>query len=273
MEQNVTYKLKQRIQAGEKIFSTLIGNGNDPEKTVRALKEFGYDYIMVDNEHCLVGKETIYHYIRAAKEVSIPILIRPEDKIAYIRYYLNSGANGIMLPHLDTVEEAIHAVHESYYPPIGHRGSAIGLSPYLVDFQSPTEVPYLALTEYINNNTMVIPQTESLENISNLRTILRLEGIDFPVVGTKDLALDIGSINPKHLMSEMISTDIMTEKLKLIAKICKEAGKPAGVGGFSPKVCAKWAKEGYTIFELGFVQDGNVEKVKILIEEARSLMS
>ena len=272
MGTNATYNLKMKLQAGEKVFGQLIGPGGDPGETVKALKDLGDDYFMLELEHSLMNKETIFEYIRVSREMDMPILMRTEDKAAYFRCYLDAGVNGLMLPLVHSVEEAAHAVNMSYFPPIGHRGTAIGLSPYLVDFQNLTEVPFLTLTEYINNNTVLFPQTESLENISNLRRILSLEGITGTIVGPFDLALDIGGIDPKALAAEIVTTDIVEEKLREIVKICKKAGKVAGIGGFTPEVLAKWAKEGYQLFLIGYILDGNVEKQRPVIEETRALI-
>jgi len=273
MQKNVTYDFKAELQAGERKFGQLIGPGNDPAATVRALKHFGYDFIMVDLEHSLVCKETVYSYIRAAREMAMPVLIRPEENTAHFRCYLDAGVNGLMLPQVNTLEEAKHVINQAYMPPIGHRGSGIGTSPYLHDFQNFAEVPYLAITEYINNNTLVFPQTESLQGIGNLPDILRLEGITGTIVGCFDLVLNIGNINPKALRGEVLTTHLMEERIRQIAKICKEAGKVAGIGSFPPKGLAKWAKEGYQLFLIGYVIDGNVESLRPLITEAKSLMS
>lgn len=272
MEKNVTYKLKLKMQAGERVFGQTIGPGGDPEKTVRALKDFGFDFIMMENEHSLVDKETIFEYIRASRKMDIPILMRPEENFANFRCYLDAGVNGLMLPQVNTVEEAVRAVNQAYFPPIGHRGSGIGLSPYLLDFQNRDEVPLLTLIEYINNNTVVFPQTESLEGISNLPRILRQEGVTGTIVGANDLALGIGGIDPKALMSELTATDVMEEKLRQIVKICKDADKVAGIGGFAPKGLAKWAKEGYQLLMVGNVIDGNVDNLKVGIEEVKFLL-
>ena len=272
MELNATYKLKSKMQSGKKVFGPLLGPGNEPGQTVKALKDFGYDFIMVDLEHSLVNKETIYSYIRSAREMDIPFLMRPEEKTAHFRCYLDAGVNGVMIPQLNTVEEAVYAINQSYFPPIGHRGCGIGINPYLLDFQSPAEVPLVTLTEYINNNTVVFVMTESLENISNLRRILSLEGVTGTIVGTFDLAFDIGGIDPKALMPEAITTAFVEERLRQVAKICKDAGKVAGIGGFQPKGCARWAKEGYQLFILGYVIDGNVDNLRPLIEEASALV-
>lgn len=76
--------MNMKMQSGKKVFGPLIGPGNEPEQTVRALKDFGYDFIMVDLEHNLVHKETIYAYVRASREMDIPLLMRPEDKEAFV---------------------------------------------------------------------------------------------------------------------------------------------------------------------------------------------
>jgi len=268
---NATYNMKLKLQAGEKVFGQLVGPGGDPQKTVKALRDLGDDFVMLELEHSLVNKETVFEYIHVCREMDMPLLMRTEDKAAYFRCYLDAGVNGLMLPLVDTVEEAAHAVNMSYFPPIGHRGTGIGLSPYLIDFQNLTEVPFLTITEYINNNTVLFPQTESLENISNLHRILSLEGITGTIVGPFDLAINIGGIDPKALAAEIVTTDIVEGKLRQIVKICQDAGKVAGIGGFLPKDLAKWAKEGYNLLVVGYVLNGNVESLRPLIEEARTL--
>ncbi|MFC1916437.1 HpcH/HpaI aldolase/citrate lyase family protein [Chloroflexota bacterium] len=273
MEKNVAYNFKKRLQAGEIVFGQTIGPGNDPGKTVQALKDFGFDFIIMDCEHSLLNKETVFEYIRASRKLDIPILLRPEEKNAFFRCYLDAGVNGLMVPQVNTVEEAIYVVEQSCFPPIGHRGSGIGLSPYLLDFQNPAEMPLLDMTEYINRNMILLPQTETLESISNLRRILSLDGITGTIVGIHDLTIDICGIPPKALRSELVTSDIVEEKLKQIAQICKETGKVAGLAGLAPKVLAKWAREGYQLFLLGYVIDGNVASLRPRIEEMKSLLS
>ena len=272
MEKNVTYNLKLKLKAGEKVFGTLMGPENDAERTVMALKEFGFDFFIVDLEPFLVDRKTVYPYIRAAKEAGISMWIRPESKLSVLGCFVDSGVSGLMIPRVNTVEEARYIVNQVYFPPIGHRGNSIGDNPYLIDLQSPDEIPFLALTEYVNNNTIVLPQTESVESISNLRHILSLEGIIGTLVGTWDLSLDIGNSSPKAMLSEIIASDVVVDTLRQVVKICKDAGKVAGIGGYQPKGYAKWAKEGYQLFLLGDVVDGNVNNLQPLIEEARSLI-
>jgi 2-keto-3-deoxy-L-rhamnonate aldolase RhmA len=262
--------LKSKMKSGKNVLGPLVGPGNDPETTVRTVKDWGCDFLMMDLEHCLIDKETVYAYVLQAHEMDIPLLMRPDEKTSHFRAYLDSGVNGLMAPHLDTVEEAVYLVNQSYFPPIGHRGS--GMSKYILDFQSPAEIPYLELAEYVNNNTVVFSMTEGLENIGNLHRILDLEGITGTIVGTFDLAWEVGHIDPKAMMPDVITTPAMEETLKQIVKICKEKKKVAGIGGLQTKALPKWAKEGYQLFILGRVSDGEADRLRPLIEEAKALV-
>ena len=272
MALNATLNLKKKMQAGKIVFGQTIGPGNDPEKTVQALKSYGYDFIMMENEHSLVNKETVYEYIGASRKMELPILLRPEEKDANYRCFMDAGVNGLMMPGVNTVEDALFAVNQCYFPPIGHRGTGIGMSPYLLDGQNAGEMLLSDICEYVNDNVVLFPQTESLQCISNLHHILSLEGITGTIVGANDLMLDIYGTPPKMLRSEMATAKPVEDRLREIARICQQAKKVAGIGGFAPKGLARWAKEGYTLFMLGNVMDNNYEKLKPGIEEMKSLL-
>jgi len=215
VRQDIGYGLKQRLREGKRAFGPLIGPGNDPEPTVEAIREIGYDYFMIDNEHSLVGL---------------------------------------------------------FFPPIGHRGSGIGMSPYLLDGMDVTTTPLAAMTEYANHNMLLFPQTESLTAVKNLSHILALEGVAGTIVGTNDLALDIGDYRSDMLRPTINSQPCIEERLYEVLEACRTAGKVAGVGGFTPKGCVKWAHEGFQFFTLGYVRDNNVQRLKPVLDEARSLI-
>lgn len=276
MRKNVTKDFKARLKAGDRLFCAMMGPGNDPDKTVAALKEYGYDYVILDNEHSLVGKESIYRYIRACHENELPLIMRPEEKTDSFRCYLDSGVNGMMLPQVDTVEQAAYGVNQSYFPPIGHRGAGLGMSPYLLNEQKPAEMRLLEMLEYVNDNTMLFPMMESLEGISNLSHILKLEGVTGTLVGGNDLTIDIifktGQISPDALRSEIMNNSYVLERVKKIAEICKKAGKVAGIGGYPPKAYVERAKEGYQLFTVAYVANDSVEKIRPLLAEVKGLM-
>jgi 4-hydroxy-2-oxoheptanedioate aldolase len=273
MALNVTRKFKEHLQKGGIAYGQTIGPGNDPDKTVKALKNFGFHFIMMENEHSLLDKETIYQYMRCAREYELPIWLRPEENFANWRCFLDAGVNCLMLPQTDTAEQAALAVSKAYFPPIGNRGSGIGLSPYLLDGQDPEQMPLRAVLDYVNNNTALFPQTETLRAIGNLTRILSIDGITGTMVGTNDLVIDIGEFSPTALRKETVVTPFIEAKLREILRICKATGKAAGIGGFGVKGLSKWAKDGYQLFSLGYVINGNVDALKPKIDEMKDLVA
>lgn len=272
MQVDIGFNFKQRLMTGAKVFGPLIGPGNEPATTVAAMKNIGFDFFMIDNEHSLVSKETIYTYIRLAREHGLPIMMRPEECTANFRPYLDSGIQGLMVPQVDCAEQAIAVLNQCYFPPLGRRGSGIGMSPYLLDGMDVATTPLATMLEYVNRNVILMPQTESLAAVKDLPRTLKLEGITGTVVGTHDLALDIGDYKSGMLRGEVNSQPFIEEKLRQVADACQAAGKIAGMGGFAPKGYARWAREGYQFFTLGYIRDHNVEKCRALLHEARSLI-
>jgi 2-keto-3-deoxy-L-rhamnonate aldolase RhmA len=272
VKQDLVHDFKQRLTSGAKVFGPLIGPNNEPETTVAAIKNIGFDFFMIDNEHSMVGKEAIYQYIRLAREYELPIMMRPEDTNASARAYLDAGIQGLMVPQVDTVEQALFAVNQCYYPPVGRRGAGIGMSPYLLDGMDAATTPLQTMVDYVNRNVILMPQTESLVGIKELPRKLALNGITGTVVGTHDLALDIGDFKPGMLRSEVNSQPFIEEKLREVVDICRAAGKIAGMGGFAPKGYAKWAREGFQFFTLGYVRDHNVEKSRVMLQEVKDLI-
>ncbi len=272
MKQDIAYEFKKSLEGGKKVFGPLIGPGNDPESTVAAIKDIGFDFFMVDNEHSMVGKDVIYRYIGLAREYELPILMRPEANDSHYGPYLDSGIQGLMLPQIDHAEEATGAVTRSYFPPIGRRGWGVGMSPYLLDGMDANAAPLLDLLDYVNRNLLLFPQTESVLAVKSLPRILDLDGITGTIVGTNDLTLDIGDIPAGMSRMEANRRPVVEEKLLAVVESCRKAGKVAGMGGFAPTGYARWAKEGYQWFNLGYIRDNNAEKFRTSLEEAHDLI-
>ena len=272
MKKNVGFDFKKRLQSGESVIGQMIGPKNDPDKTVRALQSIGYDFGCIDNEHSLVGKETIFEYIRVARELEMPIIMRPEEKTDNFRPYLDAGINGLMVSDIETVEEAIFAVNQAYFPPIGHRGMGVNMSPYLLDGQNANDMTLFEITEYVNNNAMVFPIIESEASIRELHRILRIEGVTGISVGPNDFVLSMHQLPPKVKRSELFTSEAVEARFTQIINMCKEVGKPAGMGALTPQGFMKWAKQGFRMFVLGYVIDNNAESLKPRVEELRALL-
>ena len=99
---------------------------------------------------------------------------------------IEAGVMGVIFPHIDTKEQALHAIREVKYPPVGNRGFGDSARASKFGFL-PTE----QFLDYVNENVMVIGMIESREGIRNLDEILST-GIDVLRIGAKDLSLDMG---------------------------------------------------------------------------------
>lgn len=147
----------------------------------------GFDYVFIEGEHFPYNIETAENVIRACQlGGAVPVMRIPSHEDGLILQLLEAGIMGIIFPHIDTKEQAVHAVNEVKYAPKGHRGFG--------DAARASRYGFIPTKEYlncVNENVMVIGMIESQEGIRNLDSILT-SGIDILRVGAKDLSLDMG---------------------------------------------------------------------------------
>ena len=182
-----TNRLKERLAAGETAIGPLL-SFNSPE-----LVEFcglaGFDFVLIDAEHNLVGPENCQQLVRAAEVAEITPLVRvPKNDQVTILGYLETGVAGVMVPHVRTVEDAAAAVRAVKYPPEGGRSAAGSSRPAGYGLVQSAADYFRAA----NAQTMVIPLVEEVEGFRNLEAIGRTPGVDLLFLGDGDLAMDLG---------------------------------------------------------------------------------
>lgn len=147
----------------------------------------GLDYVFIEGEHFVHNVETAENLIRAVQAADVvPIVRIPSHEDGLILQMLEAGAMGIIFPHIDTKEDALHAVREVKFAPLGNRGFGDSARASKFGF-IPTD-QYLKM---VNENVMAIGMIESLEGIRNIDEILDA-GLDVIRIGAKDLSLDMG---------------------------------------------------------------------------------
>jgi 2-keto-3-deoxy-L-rhamnonate aldolase RhmA len=160
---------------------------SSPE-SVEIMAYAGFDFVVIDLEHTTLDLGAASTHIAMARALGVYPLVRvPDHGLSVIQRVLDAGAAGVVVPHLDTVEQARAVVRATYFPPRGDRGSGgtsragrWGLLP---------RADYL---EYGNEQALCIVQLESEVAIRNTREILALDGIGAAFVGTADLAMSMG---------------------------------------------------------------------------------
>ena len=169
--------------------------------TAEILGLAGFDWIALDTEHAPNDLNSLLIQLMALKEsVSAPVVRPPSNDPVVIKRLLDVGFCNIVVPMVETAEEATNAVHTTRYPPEGVRGVSVSMR----GNRYGTTPDYL---NQINQNITVIAQIESRKALENIDEILKVGGIDALFIGPSDLAADLGHLGniSHHEVQEAIS--------------------------------------------------------------------
>ena len=218
---------KDRLVAGE----LSIGMGVKAVRGIeiaRIMKTAGYDWLFIDLEHGPTSVETAYQISVAALDAGIAPIVRvPHGELAMATRCLDGGGLGIVIPHVDTADEARAMVDAFRYQPLGHRSIAGGYPQF--GFAS---TPTAQVTKEMNDATLVVAMIETPRAVENADTIAAVPGIDVLLMGTNDLCLEMGI--PGKLDDERVVAAVNT-----VVAACKRNGKWAGLGGVYGKELLK----------------------------------
>ncbi len=199
---------------------------------VEMIGQLGFDWVMLDAEHGSITPDTITPLILACEVRGVTPIVRPErNDPALINRYLDRGAMGVQVPHVNTKAEAEAAVRACRYYPEGERGLAGGR---MADFgYGATTKDYVAQA---NRETLVCIQIEDIAAVRNLDEILTVKGVDVFFVGPTDLAQSLGHPGDNaHPDVQRTVHDVFTR--------IHAAGKASGTPG-NAEACAKNAANG-----------------------------
>ena len=146
----------------------------------------GYDCIWLDLEHRALNVRELESLLAQFHFFDIDCLLRaPTREKARLYRYLEDGAAGLMIPHVNTVEEARDLVRSVKFPPIGERG----LDNAGFDSEYYRNPDHLAYTRNANRETFLTVQVETPEAVENCEAIAAVEGVDAIFIGPGDLGL------------------------------------------------------------------------------------
>ena len=170
------------------IVGTMIKMISDPEIAV-LVKNAGLDMVMIDAEHGAYSWPAIKNICLAGRLAGVRPFIRvPELSKAHVSRALDCGAMGVMVPMLETQQQAEDLVRWSKFAPVGNRGlSSIGGH---TDYEKVTDT--VGFLSEANDQVMAIAQIETAQGIANIDQIAAVEGLDALLVGPNDLALSLG---------------------------------------------------------------------------------
>jgi 4-hydroxy-2-oxoheptanedioate aldolase len=181
-----------------------------------------FDWLLVDMEHTPVDLSTLSMTLAAITDVSAgqctPLVRVAHGTMYHIKQALDSGAQGIIVPMINTAQEAADTVRFARYPPLGDRGAG-GLLPHF-GFGTTSHLEYV---QNANHEILVAVQIETQEAVENIDAILAIPGIDLIFIGPFDLHLSLG-LSPS-LWSEQ---PVFQAAVQKVIAACRKHGIPYG---------------------------------------------
>ncbi|KAB8193011.1 aldolase [Nonomuraea phyllanthi] len=200
------------------------------------LARLGYDYVALDAQHGLIGHSGLLAGLMAVDAGGRSVgLVRVESgEAAVIGRALDFGAGGVIVPLVDTAEDAARAVSAARYPgPAGGRRSYGPMRSMLRIGPTPAEA---------DESVLVLAMIETPEGLANIEAICATPGLDGVYVGPSDLCLAVGGRFP----NDPEVADAFEAALVRVSRAAEEAGIAAGIHNPSGELAARRLAEGYT---------------------------
>lgn len=149
----------------------------------------GLDFLLIDHEHGQGAIDDAVCQLRALKGSDcVGVLRVPTNDRIYIKRALDAGVGGIMVPNIDTAEQAKAVVDACRYAPVGRRGAFGGMRAMRYGF----DLGYYAR---VDDETLIVVQVENPGAIDNIAEIAAVPGIDVVFIGPRDLSANLGKLN------------------------------------------------------------------------------
>lgn len=180
--------LKEKLKNHETVFG-MFYKMNSPIAT-EMIGWSGIDFIVVDCEHGAIGYESVENIVRCADSVNLSTVVRVASASEeHILHALDSGAEGVQIPDMKTVEQFKENTRACKYYPLGSRGLSRGTRNCKFGFWNEQEQPYV---EAANEKSLVVVHIENKEMADAIEEICQIPEIDVIFVGPADLSQSLG---------------------------------------------------------------------------------
>lgn len=226
---------RKRLQGDQTLYGTLL---NLPSAAIaEVLAAAGFDWLFIDAEHGAIGTSALISILQAVdRDIACIVRLSKLDGGA-IKRALDLGAEGIIVPQVETAAEAAAAVRLARYAPEGERGMGLGRAHgYGFSFNE-----YLARA---NQDIAVVVQVEHALAVDNIEQIAAVEGLDAVFVGPYDLSASLGRPGEIEHPTVVAAIDRVTS-------VCQAAGMPLGIFGMDAKAVAPSIARGYRLICAG----------------------
>lgn len=231
--------VKQKLQRGEVSIGSFAFEFATPG-LMRIAEVAGAEFMILDMEHSALDIETVKRQMAYARGLSIvPIVRVPAAQYHFIARCLDAGALGIMVPMVESVEQAQAIAEATRYPPAGRRGAIFGGAHD--DYRAGDLVATMAAAD---ERTLVIAQIESERGLEHADGIMAVDGIDVGWVGHFDLSNFLG------IPGQFTSNAFLDARAR-VAEVCTRRRKTAGVLAADVGWARDWMAAGYRAVAYG----------------------
>lgn len=230
-------KFKRALQNDETLWGLWLGLPDTSCAEICA--GAGFDWLLIDGEHAPFELKTVLHHLQALAPYDVSPIVRPEiGSVSLIKRLLDVGAQTLLIPMVNSAEQAKELVAAVRYPPEGVRGMGSSLA---------RAARWNKVPQYLqkaNEEICLIVQVETLEAMDNLEEIVKVEGVDGVFIGPSDLSGAMGHVgNPDH--PEVV------EKIQWAMEVIKRSGKASGILSLNLEKAQQFAENGTKFVGVG----------------------
>jgi 4-hydroxy-2-oxoheptanedioate aldolase len=243
---------KQTMLQGKPVFGFGVGLG--APAAVETLAYSGADFLLLDRQHGSWGDDSLNMALMAmTHSPAIPMARVLYNQFGLIGRLLDEGMMGIIIPMVNTAEDAAAAANACRFPPVGNRSWGWGRArAYGGDY-----------SDWIDDQVFVAVQIETKQAVENVEAIMATPGVDGCWVGPSDLSLSLG-FHP----SEMDQREEHAAALQKVLKACRNTGKIPGIAGRSVADGVARAEMGFQFItagsDIGFLISGAASALQTL---------
>ena len=229
------HRFKARLAAGEHLYGTMITLPTPA--TAEILADVGFDWFFIDGEHGPLGTSEILSILQTVGDEVACIVRVPEAAEVPIKKVLDLGAAGIIVPQVNTAEQAAEVVRWAKYSPIGSRGVGLARA-------HGYGARFAKYIDTANDETVVVVQAEHATAVENIESIVAVPGIDAIQLGPYDLSASMGRMG-------RIDDPEVVEAIDRILSASKAVGLPVGCFGVTASAIRSDIERGCTLITVG----------------------
>jgi 2-keto-3-deoxy-L-rhamnonate aldolase RhmA len=240
--------LRQILDEGRTAYGTMIQDLRTPS-IGQIMAQAGCDFLFFDMEHGPYNLATIADLVRVTRLSGITALVRvPDAEYHLISRVLDLGAQGIMIPRVETKSQVEHIVECATFPPLGKRGCSVNKGHN--DFLSENPLQF---AEQANRENLIILQIERRQAVEQIEDILSVVGVGATIIGPNDLALSLG-IQSNDILAALESS------IQHVLNVSLAHGIPCGIHIGSLEWLAEWQRRGMQLLcysnDISFLRAG-----------------